>query len=108
RLPPVWADYDPGKKRFAKMPQLPPEPAPAAKTTHEALKPPNQAPGAEQGASPGISAEQWDQLRVACEVRRSAKRRLLAPLGVSLPRQLPAARFREALALLESPNSALL
>jgi hypothetical protein len=104
RLPAVWADYDRAKKRFAKPPQLPREPPPAEKRP-EPVKP---APATEQAPSPGISAAQWDQLRVACEARRIDKRRLLAHFRVSRPRQLPAASFDEALALVQAPHSVLL
>jgi hypothetical protein len=59
-------------------------------------------------AAQDISPAQWDQLRAACEARKIGKRHLLAHYGVTQPRQLPAARFHEALALVQAPNSVLL
>jgi hypothetical protein len=85
RLPTAWVDWDPGKKRFARPPQLP---APANGN--------------------GITADQWEQLKAALKECGIAERKLLAHYQVSKPRELPAVRFAEALTLIRAPESVLL
>src|SRR5262249_49008652 len=104
----IWADYDPSKKRLVKPPQLPREAPQADKPARKPSEPQKPAPARNQAPSAGITAEQWDELRAACEERKIPKRPLLAHFAVSLPRQLPAERFAEALALVKAGDSALL
>jgi hypothetical protein len=56
----------------------------------------------------GISQDQWSQLRAALKGRGIPERKLLAHFQVSKPRELPAVRFTEALALIRAPESVLL
>jgi hypothetical protein len=107
RLPAQWADFDPQKRRFAKTPQLPRQAVPADRALGEPPAPAPTARASDHGFSAGISEAQWNQLRAACGAKGIGERRLLAHFAVSLPRQLPAARFPEALSLIQAPNSVL-
>src|SRR5262249_48829678 len=92
RLPTQWLDWDPGKRRFLKTPTLPPEARPAGA-------------GA---AGVGISPDQWAQRKAALKDRGISERKLLAHFQVGKPRELPAVRFAEVLALIRAPESVLL
>ena len=56
----------------------------------------------------GISQDQWSELRAALKGRAIPERKLLAHFQVNKPRELPAVRFTEALALIRAPESVLL
>jgi hypothetical protein len=78
RLPSQWVDWDASKKRFAKTPTLP---APATNGN-------------------GISEAQWVKLQDMLRTQNIPARDLLAHFNAKRPRDIPAARFDEAMALI--------
>ena len=60
RLPQMWADFDPQKKRFVQKPQLPPEflPPPANKNGSTASKPAAERNGTGKKAKPADAIEE--------------------------------------------------
>jgi hypothetical protein len=67
---------------------------------------PAELPAVAPGA--GITQDQWSQLKAALKDRGIPERKLHAHFQVSKPRDLPAVRFAEALALIRAPESVLL
>jgi hypothetical protein len=72
RLPVQWCDYDPGRRRFARTPELPPEALPAAKPISKPSPAGPEAPGP-NGATPGP-----DQERTITDEERTTLTLLLA------------------------------
>jgi hypothetical protein len=108
RLPSAWCDWDPSKRRFLKTPTMPPEATANGQPAHKSALPvpPQTAQSLAPGA--GISQDQWSELRAALKGRGIPERKLLAHFQVAKPRELPAVRFTEALALIRAPESVLL
>lgn len=83
RLPPVWADYDPQKKRFVRTPALPAWALPAAADPAEL-----------------ITDEQAQELARLLQEKGVDAGRFCAHFGIGEAQSLPAARFGEAVRLL--------
>jgi hypothetical protein len=84
RLPPVWADYDPQKKRFVRTPALPAWALPAASDPAEL-----------------ITDEQARELARLLAETRTDSGKFCAHYGIEDAQSLPAARFPEAVGALK-------
>jgi hypothetical protein len=86
-----WLPWDAKGRRFLEQPQLPAEFRPAR-------------PALAQSSTPvanGISDKQWAALVALCKARGFKPSGLLTHFHVAKPREIPAARFAEAAALIE-------
>jgi hypothetical protein len=91
-----------------KTPTLPSEATANGQPAHKSPQPVAAQTAQGLAAGVGISQDQWSELRAALKGRAIPERKLLAHFQVSKPRELPAVRFAEALALIRAPESVLL
>jgi hypothetical protein len=91
-VPNQWLPWDPKARKFLQEPHLPAEWRPAGWALANSSTP----------AANGITDKQWTALVGLCKARGFKPSALLTHFHVAKPRQIAAAQFAEAVALIES------